>query len=380
MGFDQARLARMREVMDGYVADGTLPGAVTAVSRGGETHIAAYGNLSIGGEPVRRDTIFRIASMTKPITAAAVMSLVEECVLRLDDPVDDLLPELADRRVLTSPDVPLTDTVPAARSITARDLLTFTFGLGAVPGDVPIAKAMHEAGLSPSPVDPGVTPDEWMRRLGELPLAYQPGDQWLYHTGSDVLGVLIARATGRELADVLRERIFEPLGMRDTGFRTSAESRVPTVYMPDDGVLVPFPAPASEEPAFGSGAGGLLSTADDFLAFYRMLLNGGKHEGPRVLSRASVELLTTDRLVASQKPDPAATLPGNVGWAFGQSVVTRRVGLAGVGQFGWSGGFGTTAFAEPAEDLIAILLTQRALTGGAPHFEDFETTTYQALA
>ena len=379
MGFDQARLARMREVMSGYTADGTLPGAVTALSRGGETHIDAFGSLSIGGEPMRRDTIFRIASMTKPITAAAVMTLVEECVLRLDDPVDPLLPELADRRVLTAPDAPLSDTVPAERPITARDLLTFTFGLGAVPGDVPIAKAMHEAGLSPSPVDPGVAPDEWMRRLGELPLAHQPGEQWLYHTGSDVLGVLMARATGRELGDVLRERIFEPLGMRETGFRTSAEDRVASVYMPDDGVLLPFPVSPSEQPAFGSGAGGLLSTADDFLTFYRMLLAGGVHEGTRILSRASVELLTTDRLVETQKPSAAGALPDNMGWAFGQGVVTRRIGMPGVGQFSWSGGFGTTAFAEPAEDLIAILLTQRALTGGAPHFQDFETTTYQAL-
>jgi CubicO group peptidase (beta-lactamase class C family) len=226
-GLSRARLARMHDVMAAYVERGEVPGFVTLVSRRGEVHVDVIGTRALAGPtPMRRDTIFRISSMTKPIIAVATMILVEECKLRLDEPVDALLPELAERRVLKRLDGPLDDTAPAKRPITVRDLLTFRMGFGqmmAPPDAYPILSAANELQIGMGPPNPSSmpAPDEWMRRLGSLPLMQQPGEQWMYNTGSDVLGVLgvlIARASGQELPTFLRERIFEPLGMKDTGF------------------------------------------------------------------------------------------------------------------------------------------------------------------
>src|SRR5438093_269720 len=240
-GLSAARLARMHDVMAGYVERGEVPGIVTAVSRRGDAHVDAIGTKAVGGgAPVARDTIFRIASMTKPIIAVATLILVEECVLRLDEPVDRLLPELAGRRVLRALDAALDDTAPAQRPITVRDLLTFRMGFGIVmapPGTYPIQKAMSELLLGQGPPSPSTppAPDEWIRRLGTLPLMHQPGERWMYNTGSDVLGVLIARASGEALETFLRERLFEPLGMKDTGFSVPATKldRLATSYGTD---------------------------------------------------------------------------------------------------------------------------------------------------
>src|SRR5215469_18021653 len=223
-GFSKPRLGRMHEVMAGYVERGEVPGIVTGLSRRGESHVDAIGWKALAdGDPIERDTIFRIASMTKPITAVAAMILVEECKLRLDDPVDRLLPELAGRKVLKHLDGPLDETVPASRPITVRDLLTFRMGFGIVmapPGTYPIQKATDDLLLGQGPPRPQTppAPDEWIRRLGSLPLMHQPGEKWIYHTGSDVLGVLIGRASGQPFETFLHERIFEPLGMKDTAF------------------------------------------------------------------------------------------------------------------------------------------------------------------
>ena len=318
-GFSQTRLGRMRDVMRGYVTRGELPGLVTLVSRRGETHVEAIGMKAFGSsDPMRRDTIFRIASMTKPITAAAAMILVEECKLRLDEPVDEMLPELSNRRVLKKLDGPLEDTVPANRPITVRDLLTFRLGIGLImapPDSYPIQKAIAKAGLTPGPNPPPLSPDNWMKRIGSLPLISQPGEKWMYHTGSDVLGVLIARASGRSFEDFLAERIFEPLGMTDTAFYVPAEKldRLPPSYWSDtesdteSGTLRVHDDPGeslwSRPPAFASGGGGLVSTADDYLAFCRMMLNGGQHDSERILSRLSVELMTMDHLTPEQKAE-----------------------------------------------------------------------------
>src|SRR6266704_835248 len=227
-GLSKERLSRMHEVMADYVERGDVPGLVTLVSRRGEVHVDVIGTQAIGeSPPMRRDTIFRISSMTKPIIAVATMILVEECELRLDEPVDRLLPELADRKVLKRLDGPLDETVPAKRPITVRDLLTFRMGFGqmmAPPDSYPILKVASEQQIGMGPPSPSTmpTPDEWIRRLGTLPLMHQPGDKWMYNTGSDVLGVLIARASGQPLETFFRERIFEPLGMEDTGFSVPA--------------------------------------------------------------------------------------------------------------------------------------------------------------
>src|SRR6266581_2176434 len=314
-GLSRARLGRMHDVMAGYVERGEMPGLVTLVSRRGEVHVDAIGMKAIEGlDPMRRDTIFRISSMTKPITAAATMILVEECKVRLDESVDALLPELAERKVLKRLDGPLDDIVPANRPITVRDLLTFRMGFGqmmAPPDAYPILKAANELQIGMGPPSPSSmpVPDEWMRRLGSLPLMHQPGERWMYNTGSDVLGVLIARASGQELPTFLRERIFEPLGMKDTGFSVpeAALDRLATSYWTDpaSGKLTVYDKPGggqwSRPPAFPSGAGGLVSTIDDYLAFGQMMLSQGKLGGERILSRLSVETMTTDQLTPEQK-------------------------------------------------------------------------------
>jgi CubicO group peptidase (beta-lactamase class C family) len=384
--------------MAGHVERGGVPGIVALVSRRGEVHVDALGATAIGGsEPVRRDTIFRISSMTKPITAAATMILVEDCRLRLDEPVDALLPELADRQVLTRLDAPLDDTVPAARPITVRDLLTFRMGFGQVlapPGAYPITKIASEQQIGMGPPNPATTPppDEWMRRLGALPLMHQPGERWMYNTGSDVLGVLIARASGQPLETFLRERLFEPLGMKDTTFSVPAAEvgRFTTSYStnPATGSLEVYDAARggqwSNPPAFPSGAGGLVSTVDDYLAFGQMMLNKGKYGGETILSRPSVETMTTDQLTAEQKA-VSGLVPGffeSHGWGFGVAVVTRRDDVAGtVGSYGWDGGLGTCWRVDPREEMTTILMTQRAWTSPSPPnvARDFWTAVYQAI-
>jgi CubicO group peptidase (beta-lactamase class C family) len=391
------RLGHMHDVMARHVERGEVPGMVTLVSRRGEAHVDAIGMKSVGGsDAMRRDTIFRIASMTKPIAAAATMVLVEERRVRLDEPVDPWLPELAGRKVLQRLDGPLDDTVPASRPITVRDLLTLRMGFGVVigPPDVhPIQRAASELRIMtnlPNPPTPHA-PNEWIRRLGTLPLMHQPGEKWMYHTGSDVLGVLIERASGQPLETFFRERIFEPLGMKDTGFSVPAArlDRLATCYKvnPESKALEVHDdvddSQWSRPPAFPSGGGGLVSTIDDYLAFGQMMLNKGEHGSERVLSRLSVEAMTTDQLTLEQKA-VSSLFPGfwdNRGWGFGLSMATRRDNAAAVpGRFGWDGGFGTSWSSDPKEDLVAILMVQRMgfpLTSGINR--DFWTSAYQTI-
>src|SRR5215813_7754313 len=327
----ETRAGRLHHALAAHVASGDMPGMVALVSRRGETKVETIGTQSFGGTPMRRDTIFRIASMTKPITAAATLILVEQCRLRLDDPVDDLLPELAGRRVLKSLERPVEDTVPARRPISVRDLLTFTFGLGAVmvwPPKHPIQKAMAEAGVAPGPGQPELSADDFMKRLGALPLIYQPGERWLYHTGYDVLGVLIARASGQSLADFMRDHLFEPLGMRDTGFEVPAGKldRLASAYMvdPQKKTLGLFDDARNSRwakpPAFARGGSGLVSTADDYLAFCRLLLNKGRHGDRRLLSRPAVELMMSDQLTAEQKQGAELFFGQGASWGMGGAV------------------------------------------------------------
>lgn len=389
-GLSADRLARLHEIMAAHVEAGHAPGLVSVVSRRGEAHVDVIGETAAdNGDPMRRDTIFRISSMTKPITAVATMILLEECAVRLDEPVDRLLPELADRRVVRRIDGPVDDTVPARRPITVRDLLTFRMGFGGYVGPCPVNDAAAPLELSVGPPRPALPPepDEWMRRFSTLPLMFQPGERWLYHTGADVLGVLIARASGQPFAAFLRDRIFQPLGMHDTGFSVPAAdvNRLATSYLtdPETGALRVYDAPEgqwSTPPAFPSGGAGLVSTADDFLPFAEMLLRGGAP----VLSRPSVETMTTDHLTPAQKA-VSGFFPDDFdarGWGFGVGVVTRREGPAApVGQYGWDGGLGTIWRNDPSEQLAAILLTNVAWTAPRPPgiALDFLTGAYAAI-
>jgi CubicO group peptidase (beta-lactamase class C family) len=353
----------LHDTLAPHVDSGEIPAVVALVARGGDVQVEALGRLHDGGPPVARDTVFRISSMTKPVVAVAAMQLVAEGVVDLDDPVDGLLPELAHRRVLTSLDAPLDDTLPAERPITVLDLLTFRMGMGLVlapPGTYPVQRAMDELQLAQGAPGTQVPPepDEWMRRLGTLPLLHQPGERWMYSTGSDVLGVLVARAAARPLGDVLRERIFTPLGMRDTGFSVPAASmgRFVTAYVPGDGGRTVSDDPAtgswSREPAFPSGAGGLVSTVDDYLAFTEMLRTGGGE----ILPPSAVREMTRDHLGPGQSD--GILLSDGEGWGLGLAVDAVR------GRHGWDGGLGTSWYSYP--DVTGILLTQVAWTVGPP--------------
>lgn len=396
-GFSKARIERVRSVLQTYVDRGDLPGLVAIASRGEETHVEAIGKLAFDGAPVQRDSTFRIASMSKPITAVATMILVEECKLRLDDPVDAFLPELANRRVLRQPNAGLDDTVPAKRAITVRDLLTFRCGLGAVmapPGTLPIQKAIAGLGLAPGPDQLPFFAQEFMRRVGTLPLIHQPGEQWMYHTGSDLLGVLIARVTGGGFGEFLAERVFAPLGMKNTGFyvRPENRSRLATTYKREtESNKLVVHEPQGENwfvpPKFEAGGSGLVSTADDYLAFCKMMLGKGRLGATRVLSRASVELMTMDHLSPAQKRGMEMFFGDGeggfrAGWGFGLGIETKRSDLASFpGRFGWVGGRGTVAMSDPTNDVVGILMTQRMLESPVqpPVMSDFWTTVYQAI-
>jgi len=368
-------MTNLRELLQSHVDGGTAPGLVGLVARGGAVEVAAVGSVDVEGTaPMARDTVFRIASIGKPITAAAALLLVDDGSVALDDPVDRWLPELASPVVVRTPDAPLDDVVPARRPITLTDLLDSRAGYG-FPSDFTLpAVAALFAELRQGPPEPQrvAPPDEWMAALSWIPMLYQPGDAWLYNTCSDILGVLIARVSGRSLPEFLAERLFEPLGMADTGFAVPPDrlDRFTSYYRPrPDGGLTLVEAPTgqwSSLPPFPSGAGGLVSTADDWLAFARMLLAGGEAGGRRLLSPAAVRLMTTDHLTAAQRDASRLFLEGQ-GWGFGGSVDVDAVDPWNVpGRYGWIGGTGTAAHLVPSTGTVTILLGQVELTGPTP--------------
>jgi len=359
-------LAAVHDTAARLVGDDKTPGLVALVASGHQVHVEALGSLTIGGPPVVRDSLFRIASMTKPVTGAATMALIEEGLISLDETVDRLLPELASRRVLRTVTGPLDDTVAAIRPITVRDLLTFTFGFGFVmelftePGPLPIVLAEQAAKLATfGPPDRKMQPDgdTWLAGLGSLPLLAQPGERWMYNTGASVLGVLLTRAAGMPLRDVFRTRLLDPLGMTQTAFWTTEPARLATAYRPASGGLEMWDPPDgdySRAPAFEDGAGGLVSTVDDLLAFARLFLRGGDP----VLSADSITAMTTDQLTPQQKARGGLGTDffSGMSWSFCQAVQDDGV-------FGWDGGFGSTWMVDPARELVIVILTQRMFDG-----------------
>ena len=345
---------------------GLLSGAVTCVWHRGEVlQVNEIGYRDVeAGLPMQRDTIFRIASMTKPVTVAAALALAEEGKLALTDPVTRWLPEMAEMRVLVDPTGPLDNTVPADRAITVDDLMTHRSGLAysfSVLG--PISRAYARVSLRQDQ-------DNWLADIASLPLVHQPGDRLTYSHATEVLGIILSRIEGKSLHDVLTERVLQPLGMSDTGFYVSPEKRARTATMyrlGDSGLqhdaMGPIPV---REPRFCQGGAGLVSTADDYLRFARMLLGGGEVDGVRVLSEDSVRLMRTDQLTADQKHHPFLGMPFWIGRGFGLnlSVVTdpsksaQLFGPGGRGTFSWPGAYGTWWQADPENDLILIYLIQ----------------------
>jgi CubicO group peptidase (beta-lactamase class C family) len=401
-GFSQERLQRVSRALQGYVERGEFAGIITLIHRHSElAHVDTIGWQDKEAQlPIQRDTLFRIASMTKPITTVAALTLVEEGKIRLFDPVETWLPELANRMVMRDPDGSPDDVRPAPRPITLHDLLTYRLGLGWGPSSLrsrlfaltaaPIADALQ------IPNAESLAPDAWITRLGELPLVYAPGERWLYHTGSDILGVLMARVTGKPLEAVLRERVLEPLRMVDTSFVVPPEkrNRLSVLYgpAPEGGLTVldhPGASGWSEPPLFPSAGAGLVSTADDYLRFARMLLSKGELDGIRILSRKTVEVMVTDQLTPEQHTHATfgnTEMWANRGFGYTVQIQTRQTGLGpSVGTFSWPGGLGTAWYADPQEDLVAIILLQYQNAIVAADWrskigEDFLTLTYQAIA
>lgn len=377
-------MADLRNTLETHVNNGSVPGAVGLVAHGDRVEeVAAVGSVDVEGTaPMARDSIFRIASITKPIVAAAVMMLVEDGRIALDDPVGAWLPELAAPSVVRTPSSPVDDVVPAVRPITVFHLLASRTGYGfpsdfSLPALAPLFSKLKQGPPQPLAVP---APDAWMAALARIPLLHQPGDGWLYNLSSDLQGVLISRVTGVPLPEFLAERLFEPLGMTDTAFSVPAGKldRFTSYYAagaeagperdPESGLELLDTADGqwSTPPPFPSGAGGLVSTLDDWHAFGRMLLADGTADGRRLLTPESVRRMTTNQLTTPERESAGLFLEG-MGWGFGGAVDIEAVQPWSVpGRYGWVGGTGTTAHITPSTGAVTLMFSQ--LQMGGPSF------------
>ncbi len=365
--------ADVGSVVAAAVAEGQVPGAAWRVDRGGEVAVGAAGTHTPGGDDaVHPDAVFRLSSVTKPVVAVAALALVDDGLLDLDAPVDAHLPELADRVVLADPADAAAGTVPARRAITVRDVLTFRLGLGmdfTAEWPTPTMAALAATGLPAGPPQPQAAPppDEWLRLVARVPLAYQPGERWLYHVGASVLGVLVARAAGRPLPEVLAERVLGPLGMAGTGFGVpdSARDRLGPHWTPPgaDGhreCYDPADGQWSRPPAFPDGGDGLVSTVDDLAALAAMLRAGGRAaDGRPVLRAATVAEMLTEQV------GPVDDEGG--GWGLGLGVRrTDEPGGRSAGSYGWDGGLGSSWWTDPRTGVSAVLLTNQLWASPTP--------------
>jgi CubicO group peptidase (beta-lactamase class C family) len=395
-GLSKKRLKRLTEGMRAYVDRGEVVGVQTLIHRrGGEAHgdLIGWQDDRIGTR-LERDTIFRIASMTKPITSVAALMLLEEGKFTLDDPIDRWFPELANRRVLHDPIGPLDDTYPSPRPITVLDLLTHRSGLASSLANIQGPIAVELRGLTNGlGLRTNIGIDPWLKRFSALPLVHEPGTRVNYGFSTDILGFLMGRVAGMPFPDFLRTRLFEPLGMADTAFWVPPEKlqRLSVNYgidwttgkrvLDDDPGNSRWAAP----PTVPSGAGGLVSTADDYMKFATMLLDGGKRDGVRFLSRKTIELMTADFLTPEQRQIPFFGMDMWAGQGFGLGVwvvdsLAGQRGLSSIGQYGWGGAFGTLWFNDPREDMTCLLMIQMLFASATPKIgRDFTTLVYQAI-
>jgi CubicO group peptidase (beta-lactamase class C family) len=374
----------LRDALRPLVDSQLVPGLAAAVGRGDDLEVVVLGDRSVGGRPMADDSLFRIASITKPIMAAVALTFVADGTLELDQPVEGLLPELAAPRVVRSATGPVDDTAPAIRSITLRHLLTSTSGIG-FPSDfsAPVVELLVER-LRQGPPQPQrvPAPDEWMSILGEIPLLHQPGEGFTYNTSFDILGVLIARAGASTLPEVMETRLFQPLGMMDTGFAFPAgsESRQTSYYRAGEDALVEqddLIMQWASVPPFPSGAGGLVSSISDIVVFQQMLLAGGGG----VLPADLVAMMVSDQLTPAIRDTDTAFLDGQ-SWGFGGGVDIEDVHPWNViGRYGWVGGTGTAAHVVPSDGSITVLMTQVELNGptGSRVLETFWSAAAEQL-
>jgi CubicO group peptidase (beta-lactamase class C family) len=366
-------MERIWQVLDAQVASGRIPGYVAAVRVRGRVAVRARGRSAVRAEsePMGEDSLFRIASITKPMGGALTLSLVQDGVLGLDDPIARWLPEAASPRVLVAPDAALDRSTAVQRPITVRHLLTLTSGWGVVLETTPLQAAMQERGIYPGSLPLQMSGDEFVARVAELPLAFQPGQGWLYDTGINVLGVLLARATGTPLSKLLAERITGPLGMASTGFGTRDVGRLATAYRPGpEGLeVLDLPDGAFAGPArFEELSGGLVSTAPDVLRFYCAMADGGHP----VLTTESVARMTADALTDAQRRQALPIVGPGASWGLATGVDVEAVeAWMAPGRWGWNGGTGTTAYVDPTRGTVGVLMTQREMTGPQDGFDDF---------
>lgn len=340
----------LRALLARHVAAGTIPGAVGVY---GDDEPVAVGLDAPDGDELQPDAVFRIQSMTKPVTAVATLRLVQDGVLALDDPISTWLPELSSPHVLPHPDAPLEHARPARRPITVRHLLTNTSGYGMMTTDSPLRTAMVHAGVQAGPEPVPLSAQDWLDALAALPLAFEPGEGWRYHHSFGILGILLARVGAGSTEDVLRTTVFDPAGMPDTGFtvRPGEEHRLVAAFRrTTDGFVQTEPAGAGffVAPPFDVSHSELVSTVPDFRSFLRALGSGS------LVDRALVDELRRDQVPAAAKT-PDSFFPGfwdGTGWGFGVSVATDGPHR---GRFGWSGGLGTDFFVDPDGSACVVM-------------------------
>ncbi len=391
VGFSSQRLNRVNKMMQGYIDKGKLASGLTMLARHGETfHFEPYGVLDLeSGVPVERDTLFRIYSMTKPITSAAVMMLYEEGHFSLDDPVGKFIPELASMKVYDGMGETGMRLVDQDRPITIRHLLTHTSGLSyGFHQDSPVEEMYREADITP----PDGTLQEMAEKLGRLPLLTQPGTKWRYSFATDVLGYLVEVISGKPFDQFLQDNILDPLGMSDTSFFAPEEKldRLATVYGEGKGGIAPLHNPLVDRHArphtLFSGGGGLVSTGTDYMRFCQMLLNGGVFGDQRLLAPKTVEMMRSNHLADALKPfavgQSNASDTKGCGFGLGFRVVMdiAQHGIIGSnGIYSWGGAASTAFWIDPQEDLVAILLTQFMPSSYYPLRREFQIATYQAM-
>ena len=385
VGLCPERLKRINRVMQAYVDENRLAGLITVVARRGKVvHFECFGMMDIeSNKPMQSDTIFRIYSMSKPITSVAVMMLYEEGYFQLNDPVSKFIPEFKNVKVFVKKSESGVEMAEAERKITIRELLTHTSGLAyGLSKDTPVDEMYQEEKM----LKWDETLEEKVRRLVKLPLANQPGSTWRYSVATDVLGYLVEVISGLSFDVFLEERIFEPLGMEDTGFYVPAEkvSRFATLYKAEetdsfgrDETL--YWGDFSKLPRLLSGGGGLVSTASDYMRFCQMLLNGGELDGVRLLSRKTVELMTANHLPDELIRQGNMTKGYGFGLGFGVLLnVARSEALGSEGEYSWGGAASTGFWIDPNEELIGILMTQFMPYSGR-FTKEFKVLTYQAI-
>lgn len=395
VGMSSAGLANVSRLVQGYVDDGKYPGAICLVARRGKVvHSVTYGDMDVErGKPMRPDTIFRIFSMTKPIASVALMTLYEEGRFQLDDPASKFIPELADVKVFDGGTADDYQVREPARRMTVRDLLMHTSGLAAFNGRSPVGELYRRAGIRAAESESTLA--AMVAKLGSIPLQADPGAQWIYGISTDLVAYLCEVLSGMPFDRYLRERIFEPLGMVDTGFGVPADKvdRFAACYGPQDGspryTLIDDPVTSAytRPRTFFSGVSGLVSTAADYLRFCRMLANGGELDGARVLGPRTLRLMTANHLPGGVDLTAMAEFGGETkrhgqgfGLGFGvllDQTVAQTIGTAG--EFFWGGAASTAFFVTPAEDLIAIFLTQFRPSAAYPIRRELRATIYSSI-